>query len=311
VAAGIVPVAQAGDGGGSIRIPASCCGLVGLKTSRGRTTGEQDDTQLSQIAVRHAVSRTVRDSALLLSVTEARGGTAGLKPVGLVDAPIERPLRIAFSTLSAKGIMPDRDVQAAQLHTALLCERLGHQVVEAAPQYDGVEFENAFLDLWSEFAPGVVKQALAMGIPSSELSEYLEPWTLFLAEHFATVGPAGKARAHEVFKRVDRIVAAFMQDYDVWLTPVVSSAPPRIGAQAPDVPVPVLRKRTFDYVAYTPLANVLGTPAISLPLNWNNAGLPIGSMFMAKYGEEALLLQLAYQLEEAQPWTMRQPQVYA
>jgi amidase len=231
--------------------------------------------------------------------------------VGLVDTPIDRPLRIAFSTLSAKGTLPDRDVQAAQLQTARLCERLGHRVVEAAPEYDGVEFENAFLDLWSEFAPGVVQQALANGIARANLSDYLEPWTLFLAEHFASVGPAGKVRANEIFKRADRVVAAFMQDYDVWLTPVLSSAPPRIGEQAPDVPVAVLRKRTFDYVAYTPLANVLGTPAISLPLNWNAAGLPIGSMFMAKHGEEALLLQLAYQLEQAQPWTTRRPQVYA
>ncbi len=302
VAAGIVPAAQASDGGGSIRIPASCCGLVGLKTSRGRMVGEQNDTQVTQIGVRHAVSRSVRDNAVLLAMGEAGSGGLGLSPVGFVAAPTKGKLKIAFSTDTAKGTQPDADVLAAQQQVAQLCADLGHEVVEAAPQYDGQAFEDAFLDLWSQMAWGVREQLLNGGVPAAQLENLLEPWTLYLAEHFEGVGEAGLARVVALFTEVQATVATFMQDYDVWLTPVLTSAPPRIGVQAPDQPPAVLKQRTFDYVGYTPLANAIGTPAISLPLSWNTAGLPIGSMFMAKYGQEKLLLELAYQLEEAQPW---------
>ena len=146
------------------------------------------------------------------------------------------------------------------------------------------------------------KQLLDAGVPASRLDSLLEPWTLYLADHFDQVGTEGLRQVQQVFAGVQQTVSTFMQDFDVWLTPVLSSAPPRIGEQAPTVAPAVLKQRTFDYVEYTPLANALGIPAISLPLSWNAAGLPIGSMFMANYGQERLLLELAYQLEEAQPW---------
>jgi len=309
VAAGIVPAAQASDGGGSIRIPASCCGLVGLKTSRGRMMGEQGDTQVTQLGVRHAVSRSVRDNALLLALGEAGNGGLGLQSVGFVAEPIKGKLKIAFSTTTAKGTEPDADVLAAQQQVAQLCADLGHEVVEAAPQYDGQAFEDAFLDLWSQMAWGVREQLLDGGVPAAQLENLLEPWTLYLAEHFDAVGEAGLARVVSLFTDVQRTVETFMQGYDVWLTPVLTSAPPRIGEQAPYQPPAVLKQRTFDYVGYTPLANAIGTPAISLPLSWNDAGLPIGSMFMAKYGQEKMLLELAYQLEEAQPWAQKRAPV--
>ncbi len=309
VAAGIIPVAQASDGGGSIRIPASCCGLVGLKTSRGRIVGEQGDNQLTQIAVRHAVSRTVRDNALLLAVGEAGTGGDGLQRVGFVGTPLTRKLKIAFSTTSAKGTVPDADVLKAQQQVAQLCADLGHEVVEAAPLYDGQEFENAFLDLWSQSGWTVREQLLQAGIPVSQLENLLEPWTLYLAEHFDRVGRTNLINVQHTFTQVHATVSRFMQGYDAWLTPVLSSAPPLIGEQAPTVDPKVLHQRTFDYVAYTPLANALGTPAMSLPLSWNAAGLPIGSMFMANYGQEKLLLELAYQLEAAQPWAQKRPSV--
>ncbi len=302
VAAGIVPAAQASDGGGSIRIPASCCGLVGLKTSRGRMVGEQADTELTQISVRHAVSRTVRDNALLLAAGEGGGGGVGLGEVGYVGIPSRKKLRIAFSTTSAKGTEPDENVAAAQRQVAELCQSLGHEVVEAAPAYDGKAFEDAFLDLWSQGAWGIRNNLLAAGVPESELGNLLEPWTLYLADHFATRGEESLANVQRVFSAVNETVTEFMSGYDAWLTPVLSSTAPRIGEQGPTVDPEVLKARTFDYVAYTPLANAMGTPAISLPLSWSADGLPIGSMFMAKYGEERTLLELAYELEEAQPW---------
>lgn len=307
VAAGMVPAAQASDGGGSIRIPASCCGLVGLKTSRGRIIGEQGNTQLTQISVRHAVTRSVRDSAMLLAVAEASGGGVGLTDVGFVGTPLQGKLKIAFSTTSARGLVPDADVLAAQQQVAKLCADLGHEVVEVAPQYDGQDFEDAFLDLWSQNAWGVRQQLLAAGVSNSQLENLLEPWTLYLADHFGAVGPESLRNVQKVFTDVHKTVTDFMQGFDVWLTPVLASAPPRIGEQGPAVSTDILKQRTFDYVAYTPLANAVGNPAISLPLSWNEAGLPIGSMFAAKYGQESLLLQLAYQLEEANPWADKRP----
>ncbi len=306
VAAGIVPAAQASDGGGSIRIPASCCGLVGLKTSRGRMMGEQADTHVTQISVRHAVSRTVRDNAVLLAAGEAGVGGVGLSEVGFVGMPSGKPLRIAFATQSYKGTEPDEDVREAQLKVATLCDSLGHQVVEAAPEIDGEAFERAFLDLWSRGAWGVREQVLAGGVPERELENLLEPWTLYLADHFASLPENRLAEVTQLFTDVSATVTSFMNDYDVWLTPVLSSAPPRIGEQGPSVDPRELERRTFDYVSYTPLANAVGTPAISLPLSWNAAGLPIGSMFMGRYGDERTLLELAYQLEEAQPWADKQ-----
>lgn len=309
VAAGIVPAAQASDGGGSIRIPASCCGLVGLKPSRGRMLGEHNDTSVTQISVRHAVSRSVRDNAVLLALGEAGNGGQGLTPVGFATEPLRGNLKIAFSTTTAKGTAPDADVLAAQQQVAQLCAELGHEVVEAAPQYDGQAFEDAFFDLWSQMAWGVREQLLNGGVPAAHLESLLEPWTLYLAEHFESVGEAGLAGVVASFTAVKNTVEAFMQDYDVWLTPVLTSTPPRIGEQAPNQPPAVLKQRTFDYVGYTPLANAIGTPAISLPLSWNEQGMPIGSMFMARFGQERLLLELAYQLEQAQPWANRRAQI--
>ncbi len=303
VAAGIVPVAQASDGGGSIRIPASCCGLVGLKPTRGRMVGEEGQTKMNEIAVRHAVSRSVRDNALLLAVTEGRGSDA-LPPVGFVTEPLDRPLRVGVSVASTKGTPPDPDVARAIEATSRLCETLGHHVEPATPAWDGQAFEDAFLDLWSQGA-WYVRNSIAEN-DTRPIEELLEPWTLFLADHFErNVSDAGIERAMATFAAVARQVETFMEGYDVWLTPVLSSPPPPIGQQAPTVAVETLLRRTFDYVSYTPLANAMGTPALSLPLGQSANGLPIGSMFMGQPGADGLLLQLGYQLEAAAPWLDR------
>ena len=311
VAAGIVPAAQASDGGGSIRIPASCCGLVGLKPSRGRMAGEGDNVSLADIAVRHAVSRSVRDQALLLFLTQSQGGKAGLDPVGMVTDPINRPLKIAFSTKSARGNEPDADVKSALEQVAALCSELGHEVVEIAPDFDGEQFEAQFIDLWSQGAYQVKNMVAGRGVSESSLTDLLEPWTLYLAEHAARIGQESVPAVLSHFGMVKETVNQFMSDFDIWLTPTLAKAPVAIGNQAPNVPVETLMQRTFDYVAYSPLANAIGTPAISVPLSWNSAGLPIGSMFMAKEGQDELLLQLAYQLEEAQPWRDKRAPIWA
>lgn len=307
VAAGILAAADASDGGGSIRVPASCCGLVGLKPSRGRIAGLQDDTDALRISVKLAVTRSVRDTAALLAVYQGRNGRSGLAPLDVVLPNPGRKLRIAVSTRSAKGTDPAPDVAAAVQNAATLCARLGHTVTEASPQYDGLMLEDRFIDLWATSAADVRQQVLGMGHPEQELPNLLEPWTLWLAERARSAPPGTIPRVREHFLAVQSLVSQFLQSFDVWLTPVLSGPAPRLGEQGPDVPPPELYKRVLDWVAYTPLANAIGTPAISLPLGMSADGLPIGCMFMAKWGDEQTLLELAYQLEEAAPWFDRRP----
>jgi amidase len=309
VAAGILAAADASDGGGSIRVPAACCGLVGLKPSRGRITGSQDETDVLKIAVKLAVTRSVRDTAALLAIYQGPQGLAGLAPLGVVMPNPGRRLRVAVSTRSAKGTDPVPDVVDAVQKAAQLCETLGHTVTEAAPQYDGLAFEDRFIDLWSSGAVDVRQLLLSRGVPEASLHEFLEPWTLWLADR-ARIAPAGThQRVREQFLHVQSMVNQFMQNFDVWLTPVVSAPAPKLGEQGPQVAPPVLYKRVLDWAAYTPLANAIGTPAISLPLGMSGSGLPIGCMFMGRWGDEQTLLELAYQLEEAAPWFDRRPAV--
>ncbi len=311
VAAGILAAAHASDGGGSIRIPASCCGLVGLKPSRGRMHGAQNDTDVLQLGVSLSITRSVRDMAVLLALGEGHNGRSGFAPVGVVAPNPERKLRIAFSSRSAKGTDPVPDVLDALNATARLCADLGHEVHEAAPQYDGLAFEERFVDLWAAGAARIRSDVLAGGVREAMLGDLLEPWTLFLAER-AMAAPSGTIEGvREHFLHVQALVYQFMTGFDVWLTPVLSAPAPSLGEQGPLVAPHELYRRVFDWVAYTPLANAIGTPAISLPLGWSRDGLPIGSMFMAKTGDEQTLLELAYQLETAQPWFDKRPEHFA
>jgi amidase len=304
VAAGIVALAEASDGGGSIRIPASCCGVFGLKPSRARMLADADGGLLD---VHHCVSRSVRDSARLLWLTEQRGDEAPLRPVGLVAEPSPRRLRIAYSTRTNFGEEPDPEVKAATEAAARLCAELGHEVLEGWPQLSGEEFAEHFLTLWASGPARLVEQ---LGGDAAALAQ-LEPWTLGLAEEF-TRKPLGSLEdARTYFAQVERMVDDFFGGVHVWLTPVLATPPPPLGELAPDVPFATLRERCIRYVAYTPVHNVAGTPAMSVPLAWSAAGLPIGSQFAARRGEEAALLSLAYELEEAQPWRERWPALAA
>ncbi len=307
VAAGILAAADASDGAGSIRVPTSCCGLVGLKPSRGRIIGLQDDTDALKISVSLPVTRSVRDTAALLAVYQGRNGRSGLAPLPVVMPNPDCKLRVAMSTRSAKGTDPTAEVIAAVESAAKRCADLGHSVTEAAPQYDGLALENRFIDLWTSGAEAMRQRVLGMGHAEPELGELLEPWTLCLAAR-ARQAPEGTIpRVREHFLSVQSLVSSFMQGFGVWLTPVLSSPAPKLGEQGPWVPPPELYKRVLDWAAYTPLANAIGTPAISLPLGMSSTGLPIGCMFMAKWSDEQTLLELAYQLEEAAPWFDRRP----
>lgn len=311
VAAGVVPIAHASDGGGSIRIPASCCGLFGLKPSRGRMIGARGETQISDLSVNHVVTRTVRDSAAMFAATEDAGPGARHAAVGLVTRPLKRKLRVGLVLDGGAGKPPTPEVRAATEAAARLMESLGHQVVPTRWPM-GPEFINDFLLLWASGAKGMA-DAIAKAAGRRPDESLLEPFSLGLVRLAETSPPDALPRAME------RLAAA-AQAYDPWfaanrfdviLSPVLSAPPPPLGFVGPTVGYETLVERLIEYVGYTTYHNVAGGPSMSVPLHWTPAGLPVGAQFAAPVGQEGLLLQLAYQLEAAQPWAHRTPPVKA
>lgn len=311
VAAGVVPFAHASDGGGSIRIPASCCGLFGLKPSRGRMVGARDLTKITDLSAEHVLTRSVRDSAAMFAACEDSGDGAQFPPVGMVSTPLRRRLRIGLVMPGMAGLEPSPEVRDATLSTARLLEELGHTVVETRWP-TGPEFINDFLLLWASGAAQLAGEVgKALGRAPDE--RVLEPFSLGMAEMFL------KAPQDALDAALQRLHAAAMA-YDPWfvaggfdvvLSPVLSAPPPPLGFVGPDTPFDTLVARLIEYVGYTTYHNVVGAPAMSVPLNWTPAGLPVGSQFAARVGQEGLLFQLAYQLEAARPWAGRIPPVHA
>jgi amidase len=301
VAAGLVPAAHASDGGGSIRIPSSCCGVFGLKPSRLRMNLGLENTVLGGAVTENCVSRTVRDNAMLFSLTEDTGDFARFKPIGFVAGPAKRRLRIAFTTTSCNGVEPHPDVKAAVKASAKLCESLGHTIVPAQNSVSGEAFYEAFLVVWSSLPAMLARRAQ---------SNLFEPYTLELADYFMKLPPDALPKAWAMFKETEAQVDAFMANYDAWLTPVLALPPVRLGELAPTLDLKTLSERRMYYVVYTQIHNVAGTPAMSLPLGMSQDGLPIGSQFAAAKGREDLLYALAYELEAAQPWASRTPKVW-
>lgn len=311
VASGMVPFAHASDGGGSIRIPASVCGLVGLKPSRGRPYVLDGEGMKGDISVRLAVSRSVRDTAQALNVFERKEGEGDLPPVGFVEGPSTRRLKIAMTTANYRGVEADADVKAAIEASAKLCADMGHEIVEAKPVVDPEEFLDHFLGIWASSPSELVANAWIIGLTQFRLitADYaLEPWTHGLAKFFddkEAANPGVIDRALAYFEKVKLDYDAYFQTVDVELTPVLRTPPIDLGTQSPEVEFEKLFERVTDYVSYTPQHNVAGLPAISLPLFTSATGLPVGSQFAARRGSERMLLELAYELERAKPWADR------
>jgi len=311
VAAGMVPVAHASDGGGSIRIPASACGLFGMKISRGRNP-EYPEPSWHGFSVQHCVSRSVRDSAAVLDATS--GPVAGDRwwapaPAGPylqeVDAPPRR-LRIAFTTADSLGRRAHPECVAAVESTARLCDSMGHHVEEAAPQIDGNRLTEAFLFLWGVGVAASMKEASRlMGRQAG--AAVFEPITRAFGESAAGREPADVGLAWRPLLHIGYVMAQFHQTYDVLLTPTLARPPVPLGTISQQMPFDALVALLIEYAAYTPTANVTGQPAMSVPLYWTADGLPVGSHFAGRFGEEATLFRLAGQLERARPWAERRP----
>lgn len=308
VASGVIPMAHASDGGGSIRIPASNCGLFGLKPSRGRMIDPTPQDKVVDISVNHVVTRSVRDSAAMFAASERPNGA--LPPVGMVTTTLRRKLKVGLLYKSGNGKDPNPDVRAAVDGTAKLLESLGHHVEPTDWPVDSARFGQDFLTLWSSGAAQLV-QAVGKVTGRTPDASMLEPFSLGMAQLIATL-PPGSLEA--VIGRLTANAAAYdawFTKYDVVLMPVLTSPPVPLGYVSGEVPFQELAARLTDYVGYTPLHNVAGGASMSVPLYWTAEGLPVGSQICARRGQEKMLFELAYQLEEAQPWAGRKPPVSA
>jgi amidase len=314
VAAGMVPMAHATDGGGSIRIPASACGLFGLKPTRARNPmGPDQGEGWGGASVGHAVTRTVRDSAALLDATSGPDlGDPYWAP------PPARPfleevgrdpgrLRIALTTTPWNGQAVDPECAEAAREAARLCAGLGHHVEEASPVVDAGALGAANLVIIGANLRVVLEaRATALGREVSESDVERVTWTR--AMHGHTARAADYARAIGVMHRTGRQVAPFFQRFDVLLTPTMCRPPHPLGViDMMTTDEAAYTQAVLGTVAFTSLWNACGNPAMSVPLAWSRAGLPMGAQFVGRFGDEATLLRLAAQLETAQPWAARRP----
>jgi len=314
VAAGIVPMAHANDGGGSIRIPASCCGVFGFKPTRARVPLSPNcGDVMSGLVIEHAITRSVRDSARLLDAIAGPDiGDPYFAP------PLRRPLaeevgagpgrlRIAFTAAAPTGVPVHHDCVAAVRDAAALCAELGHEVTEAAPTLDGEMLVRSFTAVWAAGTAWTI-DSIAHMTRLKPTPEQFERFTWNLAELGRRVTSSEYLLAVQALQLVGREIARFQQTYDVWLTPTLAEPPVPLGTMstAVDDPMPTLM-RAEAFVPFTPLCNASGQPAMSVPLFWNEAGVPIGTHFVGRFGDEATLFRLAAQLEAARPWANRRP----
>lgn len=300
VAAGVVPVAHANDGGGSIRIPAACCGLVGLKPTRGRLVDNDAVHSLPiNIISDGIVSRSVRDTANFLAEAELWFQSPKLPPVGRIEGPSGRQLRIGLVLDSINGHRTDDVTRKAVEDTARHLERLGHQVVPVAVPVSE-SFPDDFALYWALLAFGVKANGHKLLNPEFD-KHRVDGLTNGLAKMFKSNFwrlPGALWR----LRRSTRDYARAMTGYDAVLTPVLGHTTPPLGHLSPDVPFETLFERLTRYVNFTPLANATGAPAISLPAALTDDNLPVSVQLMGKHGGESTLLDLAYALEAEQPW---------
>ena len=318
VAAGMVPMAHGNDGGGSIRMPASCCGLFGLKPTRARNPLGPDYGELTHmLVVDHALTRSVRDSAALLDATS---GPAMGNPCWA--PPSARPflqevgadpghLRIAFTTRAATGVAVHPDCVDAVKDAAALCSGLGHEVEEVMPDIDGDKLAQAFVTVFSATHAMVITD-IANRIGREVTPHDLEPFTWALCQMDNPPDATTYLLAVSSMHHLSRDIANFFSNYDIWLSPTLAEPPVPLGTfeSPPDNPTLGLF-RMAQFMPFTPVCNMTGQPAMSVPLYWNAEGLPIGTQFIGRFGHEETLFRLAAQLEEARPWAGRRPPVSA
>lgn len=339
VAARIVPVAHASDGGGSIRVPSSCCGVFGLKPTRGRNPAGPDFGDFWRgFAGDHAITRSVRDSAALLDATAGpdTGAPYWAEPPArsFLSEVGEDPgkLRIAFTSESLLGGAVDVDCVKGLETTVKLCEELGHEVVEAVPEIDRQAITRAFMTIVCSETRAFIEEAEEYINRKASYKDF-ETLTWIIALLGDKFTAPDLSRAINSIQFASRKVGEFFEKHDVLLTPTLSMPPVKTGefrvkgiqavmmklfgrlnaggVMKRLVGIDYMAEEALKFAPYTPLFNATGQPAMSVPLYWNDAGLPIGMHFAARYGDEATLFRLAGQLEKAKPWSDRIPPICA
>ena len=338
VAAGIVPIASAGDGGGSIRIPASCCGLFGLKPSRGRNPLGPSGESWQGAVVEHILSRSVRDSAAMLDATHGEDIHAPfvVKPpaesyLGLLNQD-PAPLKIGFNVESPVGQTVSPECVQAVTEACELLTELGHEVEEVKRPYDGMALAKAYFVLYfGEVAADIdaLEKTLGRRINKNDIETTTR--TLGLLGHAFSAKEFSMARKY--WHQLAIAMGNFHQDYDLYLTPTIAVLPPRIGDNEPSKAeamlmnvinacgagrvlkalgiVDKLASESMAKMPFTQVANMTGQPAMSMPLHWSEDNLPVGVQFIAPNGREDRLFKLAAQLERARPWIDKKPPLYA
>ncbi len=343
VAAGIVPAASGGDGGGSIRMPASANGIVGLKTTRGRTpTGPFLGDIWFGMAVQFALTRTVRDTAALLDAVAGPQLSSDPGPANIAPKPDrpyldevqakDRKLRIAFSTDPMLGESLHPECKAGVENTAKLLTDLGHEVTNATPKIDREEFIYHFGVLVAADIAAVIEDGRQLVGRTPRKNDF-EAKTWAVAKLGKSYTSQAVTEAIWYVHKLGRQMGQFMEKHDVFLTSTVGMPPTNTGHLNPkgmdaialnlmnSLPLGKLAARkeivlqvaapSFEWMSQTPIANATGQPSISLPLHWSSDGLPVGMLFTGRFGDEATLIRLAAQLERALPWKDKKPPIYA
>jgi amidase/6-aminohexanoate-cyclic-dimer hydrolase len=314
VAARILPAAHASDGGGSIRIPASCCGLFGFKPTRGRVPlGPSQFEGWNGCSQHHAVTISVRDSAALLDATTgAELGSPFFSPVPagpfLKEVSTDPgKLRIALVAEPYGGTPLDAECKRAAADAAKLCESLGHKVEEAKLPIDNAAMREAFLTIIVVSVARALEDA-AKTLGRSVTEKDVEPVTWAMMQQGKSTSSVAYSRAIANAHQVGLTMAKFLQGYDVILSPTLAKPPVRLGllSLSPES-MTAFTKEISEFGPYTALYNVTGQPSMSVPLHWTGDGLPVGVMYSGRFGEDGLLFRLAGQLEKAKPWVNRRP----
>ncbi|MBT7086500.1 MAG: amidase [Desulfobacterales bacterium] len=339
VASGMVPMASGGDGGGSIRIPSSYCGLFGLKPSRGRNPTGPEYGNVWQGAVQeHVLTRSVRDSASLLDITQGPDTGAPYK-ICPPDRPyieeLERDpgrLKIAFNTKSPIGTPVHTECVRAVENTARLLEDLGHDIEEAQPDIDGKDLAQSYMAMYfGEVAADIDELEQVLGRKARPRDVEPVTWTLGLLGRTFSEGFLVKALRR--WDHYSRKMGVFFRKHDLYLTPTTAYPPAMIGELQPKSIevlmmkmvntfnlgkllkvsgiVDQLAEESLKWTPFTQLSNLCGLPAMSVPLHWTSEGLPTGVQFIGSFGDESTLLRLAGQLEKAKPWFHSRPPLSA
>jgi amidase len=317
VASRMVPAAHGGDGAGSLRIPASCCGVFGFKPTRGRVSPAPGTEKIGGLSVRHAITNSVRDSAVLLDIASGPEpgdlfpAAAPVRPFGEEVGRDPGRLRIAWTTRAPLEIPIDPECAEAVASAAQLLGEIGHQVEEAAPMFDGEVLVEPLATVWAvrnlEDAE-VLEGALRRPLEPNDL----EPTTWELVEFGRSRSGQQVADAFGRMANAARRIGPFFEKYDAWLTPTLGLRPQPLGVLNQSQGGAVAWWRfDFAFNPWNPIANITGQPAMSVPLHWTDDGVPIGVLVTGRYGDEGTLFRLAGQLESARPWRNRRPPIQA